>query len=264
MSETTVQTYRTRLRDFVTPAIGRRKLSELGKGDVLRVVDRCHEAALSEWATHGVLTALRAVLRFARERDYMTADPFVGVPRDRLPAKRARSETRALRPEDAALVLAELAKPRDEGDAERRRARRDYVLGCLLVDAGLRVSEACRAHLGRRRARRGRPARPRPARAAQAGETPRIVPPKSDARRPHGAAPAASAGGARGALRGRGRRRVRAPHEARDAALPAQRARSIREAGERAKLGHVTPHTSGARRGRRSRRRGFRRRRPRR
>ncbi|MGH3143526.1 MAG: phage integrase central domain-containing protein [Gaiellales bacterium] len=98
MADTTLRTYRTRLRDYVTPVLGRRKLSELGKGDVLRVLDRCHDAGLSEWATHGVVTALRVGLRFARERDYMTADPFQGLPRDRLPAQRSRSEARALRP----------------------------------------------------------------------------------------------------------------------------------------------------------------------
>ena len=39
--------------------IDRRKLSQLGSADVLRVVDACHAAGLSDWATHGVLTALR-------------------------------------------------------------------------------------------------------------------------------------------------------------------------------------------------------------
>ncbi len=130
MSETTVTTYRTRLRDYVRPTIGNRKLSQLGRADVLKVVDRCHEASLSEWATHGVLTALRAVLRFAREADYMAHDPFASVPRHRLPAQKSCKETRALRPEDAALLIAELRGPRD------------VALGCLLVDAGLRVSEA--------------------------------------------------------------------------------------------------------------------------
>ena len=99
------------------------------------MVDACHAEGLSDWATHGVLTALRAVLRFAREHDLMTADPFSRVPRDRLPAQRSRSETKALRPEEASLVLDRLrAKP---------SGGREYALGCLLVDAGLRSSEAC-------------------------------------------------------------------------------------------------------------------------
>ncbi|CAN5151397.1 site-specific integrase [soil metagenome] len=231
MSETTVATYRTRLRDYVTPTIGRRKLSELGKGDVLRVLDRCHDAGLSEWATHGVLTALRAVLRFARERDYMTADPFQGVPRDRLPAQRAQSETRALRPEDAALLLSELRGPRE------------LALGCLLVDAGLRVSEAMGVtwadvelvevvlHV------RGQLA------PLRAGEAPRIIPPKS--RRGERVVPLLPL--LREALEA-----VYAGEDDADFVLRTRRgtplsrhnaARSIRDAGARAKLGeNVTPH----------------------
>ena len=242
MSETTVQTYTTRLRDYVTPTIGRRKLSDLGKGDVLRVVDRCHEASLSEWATHGVLTALRVVLRFARERDYMTLDPFQGVPRDRLPAQRTASETRALRAEEAALVLEELRTPRDKGAVTAARARRDYVLGCLLVDAGLRVSEA----LGLTWADvelvegvlhvRGQLA------ATKAGQAVRIVPPKSVRSirtvpllpRLRDALEALYAGEDDPDLVLRTRRGT--PLSRHNAA------RSIREAGEMANLGHVTPH----------------------
>ena len=249
MSDRTVVLYRQRLRDYVTPAIGRRKLSELGKGDVLRVVDRCHEVSLSEWATHGVLVSFRAVLRFARERDYMTSDPFVSVPRDRLPAQRSQSETKALRPEDAALLLAELRNPtpkdgkRDRRGGVRSSAQRDHVLGCLLVDAGLRVSEALgltwgdvelvggvlhvRGQLARRRA----------------GEAARIVPPKSS--RGYRTVPLlprlqhaleelyAGEDDAAFVLRTRRGR----------ALLIDNAARSIREAALRAKLGHVTPHT---------------------
>lgn len=229
MSETTVQTYTTRLRDYVTPTIGRRKLSELGKGDVLRVLDRCHEAGLSEWATHGVLTALRAVLRFARERDYMTADPFAGVPRDSLPAQRSQSETRALRPEDAALLLAELRG-------------RDKVLGCLLVDAGLRVSEALGLTWGDVGLVEGVLHVRGQLAPLRAGEAPRIVPPKS------------SRGVRLVPLLPRLREALEALYGGEDDSAfvlrtrrgtPLSRhnaARSIREAGERAKLGHVTPH----------------------
>jgi integrase len=204
---------------------------ELGKGDVLRVIDRCHEAGLPEWATHGVLTAMRAVLRFARERDYMTVDPFASVPRNRLPAKRARSETRALRPEDASPLLAELRGPRD------------FALGCLLVDAGLRVSEACGLTWGDVEFVQGvlhvrgqlAPLKP--------GEAPRIVGTKSE----RGVRTVPLLPRLQAALEGlyadeddsafvlRTRRGTPlSRHNAR---------RSIREVGERAKLGHVTPHT---------------------
>jgi integrase len=230
MSPTTVQTYRTRLRDYVTPVIGRRKLSELGKADMLRVVDRCHTAGLSDWATHGVLTALRAVLRFARERDMMTADPFQGVPRDRLPAQRSRAETAALRPEDAALVIDQLSTSRDK------------VLGCLLLDAGLRVSEAVGLTWGdvslteRVLHVRGQLA------PLKRGEAPTIVPPKSVRGvrvvpllpRLQAALEALYVGEDDGAFVLRTRRGT--PLSRHNAA------RTIREAGERAKLGNVTPH----------------------
>jgi integrase/recombinase XerD len=225
-----VTTYTTRLRDYVTPTIGRRKLSELGKADVLRVLDACCAAGLSEWGTHGVLTALRAVLRFARERDYMTLDPFQGVPRDRLPAQRSQSETRALRPEEAALVLAEL------------RGSRDRALGCLLLDGGLRVSEALGltwadvALVERVLYVRGQLAR------TKMGEAARIVPPKS----------------IRGIRTvpllprlGEALEALYAGEDDADLVLRTRRgtplsrhnaARSIRKAGERARLGNVTPH----------------------
>jgi integrase len=242
LSERTVETYRARLRDYVTPAIGRRKLSDLGKWDVLAVLDRCHEARLSEWASHGVLVSLRAVLRFARERDYMTVDPFAGVPRDRLPAQRSRSETRALRPEDAALILGELATPANRGESAAWIARRDYALGCLVTDAGLRVSEALGltwADIGLVEGVlhvRGQLA------TLKSGEAPRIVAPKSTrGLRTVPLLPRLQAAledlysgeeDAEFVLRTR-RGTPLSRHNAR---------RSIREAGDRAKLGHVTPH----------------------
>jgi len=242
LSDRTVDTYRERLRDYVTPVIGRRKLSELGKGDVLRVLDGCHDAALSEWATHGVLTALRSVLRFARERDYLTADPFLGVPRDRLPAQRSQSETRALRPEDAGLLLAELRKPKDRGRLSALRTRRDYVLGCLLTDAGLRVSEALGLTWGDVELVAGVLHVRGQLASLRTDEAPRIVPPKSSRGyrtvpllpRLHEALEGLYAGEGDAAFVLRTSRGTPlSRHNAR---------RSIRQAGEGAKLGHVTPH----------------------
>ena len=159
-----------------------------------------------------------------------------------MPAQRSQSETRALRPEDATLLLAELRKPSDKSAAAARVARREYALGCLLVDAGLRVSEALgltwgdvglvegvlhvRGQLG----------------PHKAAETPRIVPPKSHRGlrvvpllpRLQEALGALYAGedDAEFVLRTR-RGTPLSRHNAR---------RSIRDAGVEAKLGHVTPH----------------------
>ena len=207
------------------------------------MLDACHEAGLSEWATHGVLTALRAVLRFARERDYMTADPFAGVPRDRLPSRRAQSETRALRAEDAALLLAELRKPANKGQTAAMHARRDQVLGSLLVDAGLRVSEALGLTWGDVELVEGILHVRGQLAALKPGEAARIVPPKSSRGyrtvpllpRLQEALEALYAGEEDAAFVLRTRRGTPlSRHNVR---------RSIREAGERAKLGHVTPHT---------------------
>jgi integrase len=237
MSATTVQTYRSRLAMYVAPTLGRRKLSQLGRGDVLRVLDACHAEGFSDWTTHGVLVAFRACLRYARERDYMTADPFASVPQDRLPAQRARSETRALRPNEVGLVLDRLARKKPEA-----LARREFALGSLLADAGLRVSES----LGLTWADvslsegvldvRGQLA------PLRAGESPAIVPPKS--RRSYRTVPllprlqaaleALYAGEDDAEFVLRTRRGT--PLSQRNAG------RSIEKAGDEAGLGRVTPH----------------------
>lgn len=237
MSPTTLATYRSRLEEYVRPPLGQRKLSQLGAGDVLRVVDRCHEAGLSDWSTHGVLTALRAVLRFARENELMSNDPFARVPRDRLPAQRAQSEARALRPNEAALLLDRLRRKKPASVAHR-----DYVAGCLLVDAGLRVSEAAGltwaeiSLLEDELTVRGQLAR------SKAGAPPRIVPPKTaNGYRTVGLLPRLKAAleelyagedDAAFVLRTRTGR----PLSQRNIY------RSIKAAGEEAGLGHVTPH----------------------
>jgi integrase len=188
------------------------------------------------------VTSLRAILRFARERDLMSSDPFVGVRRDRLPAQRSKSETRALRTEDATLLLAELRKPPDKGAKSARRARRDYALGCLLVDAGLRVSEALGLTWGDVELVEGVLHVRGQLAQLKAGEAAIIVPPKSRTGvrtvpllpRLQEALEAVYAGedDAEFVLRTR-RGTPIGRHNAR---------RSIREAGKKAKLGHVTPH----------------------
>lgn len=248
MAETTYVLYRSRLRDYVLPIVGQRKLADLDRRDVLRVLDRCHAAGLAEWSSHGVLVAFRAVLRYARERGELAHDPFAGVPRALLPAQRPRKETRALRPEEASLLLRELRHPSDPPDKRDRRggvrrALRDYVLGCLLVDAGLRLSEALGLRWGDVELVEGVLHVRGQLAPLRAGEPPRIVPPKTPRSvrtvpllpRLREALSELYAGEPDEELVLRTRR-----------GTPLQRhnaARTIREAAARAKLGHVTPHT---------------------
>jgi integrase len=247
MSETTVELYRSRLRDYVLPVVGARKLADLDRRDVLRVLDRCHAAGLAEWSSHGVLVAFRAVLRYARERDELAHDPFYAVPRSLLPAQQARSETRALRPEEASLLLRELREPSPPPGKRDRRggvrpALRDYALGCLLVDAGLRLSEALGLRWGDVELVEGVLHVRGQLAPLRAGEPPRIVPPKL----PRSVRTVPLLPRLREALE-----ELYAGEPDEELVLRTRRgtplsrynaSRSIREAARRAKLGHVTPH----------------------
>jgi hypothetical protein len=110
-----------------TARLGRRKLSRIGKRDILSLIDGLRGEGPPS-GRKGVLTALRTVLRNARENDLLVGDPFQGIPRDRLPAQEARSERRVLGGGDLNLLLAEL----------RSRSVRDLAVGTVLADANLR------------------------------------------------------------------------------------------------------------------------------
>lgn len=134
ISEATVESHEQRLRDHIHPALGRRKLSTLTKRDVLQLIDELRAKGLSEWTCHHCLTALRTVLRHARENDLLARDPFQGIPADRLPTQAARTPGRVLRGGDVNLVLAEID------------GVRDLAVATVLADLGLRVSELCGLH----------------------------------------------------------------------------------------------------------------------
>jgi integrase len=131
MSERTVESHEQRLRDHVLPALGTRKLSTLTKRDVLRLIDELRAKGLSEWTCHHILTALRAVLRYAREHDLAVHDPFQGIPSERLPAQQAREDGRVLRADEVNLML------------RQARGKRHIAALTLLADTGLRSSELC-------------------------------------------------------------------------------------------------------------------------
>jgi len=131
ISEATVESHEQRLRDHVHPTLGRRRLSSLTKVDILRLIDELRGEGLAEWTVHHCLTALRTVLREAREHDLLAHDPFQRIPRNRLPAQAAQDEPRVLRGTEVNLLLAKI------------KSARDVAAVTLLADVGLRASELC-------------------------------------------------------------------------------------------------------------------------
>jgi hypothetical protein len=76
VSPATVDSHEQRLRDHVLPKLGTRKLSTIRKLDILSLIDELRAKGLAEWTCHHCLTALRTVLRHARENDLLAGDPF--------------------------------------------------------------------------------------------------------------------------------------------------------------------------------------------
>ncbi len=97
--------YASDLRRYVIPALGPIRVSQLRRGDVQeRLVDEMLGRNLSGSRVHGVLNALRAMLRRARQQDELQVNPVEGLD---LPAT-GEARDRAASPAEAALLLAAL------------------------------------------------------------------------------------------------------------------------------------------------------------
>jgi integrase len=131
VSERTVEGHEQRLRDYVHPLLGHRKLSTIRKADVLGLIAAVRAEGRADWTVHHVTTALRCVLRYARENDLMAADPFAGIPSELLPAQEAKTPTPVYRAEDVNRFLSEV------------KGTRDRAAATVFSDAGLRTMELC-------------------------------------------------------------------------------------------------------------------------
>ena len=101
--------YTADLRRYVLPALGPIRVSQLRRSDVQeRLVDDMLARGLSGSRVHGVLNALRAMLRRALSADELAVSPTVGLD---LPAT-GEGRDRAASPAEAAQLLAALP----EGD----------------------------------------------------------------------------------------------------------------------------------------------------
>jgi integrase len=130
MSARTVALYRQRWHSHLKARIGKRKLSEITKPTVLRLSADLRKDGLSDATAAGVLVVLRSVLKFARNSDLGSVNPFADIDRAALPsAARASRDMRVLREHEIWRLL----------DATLPGYR---PIVTLLAWSGLRVSEA--------------------------------------------------------------------------------------------------------------------------
>jgi integrase len=98
-SQRTLDIYGSHWRLHIEPVLGRKKLTKIEARNVLGLVAALRRDGLSEWTASGVITCLRAILRFGRHAGYTTLDPFTTIAPDDLPQQRAREtfDARVLR-----------------------------------------------------------------------------------------------------------------------------------------------------------------------
>jgi integrase len=126
----TIEKYRDGLAHAL-PVIGTRKLRDLSRRDLIRVVEQARKEGLAEWTIHSVVTACRSVVRYALERELLSVDPFGRLPRGVAPQQQRKHEAREpLTAAEIDLLLSTCP------DTYRRAVE-------LAAFTGLRVSEVC-------------------------------------------------------------------------------------------------------------------------
>ena len=95
--------YERNLNNYVLPALGAHRLSELRRGDLQRFVDRLRGEGLSGSKVRNIIIAVRVLYRHAIERELVEVNPTSGLrlPNGSKPRDRAASATEA-----AALLAA--------------------------------------------------------------------------------------------------------------------------------------------------------------
>jgi integrase len=119
-----LRNYEQALRTRMLPALGDKRLSEIRRSDLQRLVNRLMADGLSPSSIRNALLPLRVIYRHALALDEVAANPTTGV---QLPAVRGRRE-RIASPDEAADLIATLPK-------------RDRALWATAMYAGLRSGE---------------------------------------------------------------------------------------------------------------------------
>ena len=124
-----IRGYEQALRDYVLPAFGSTKLSELRRADVQRLADQLVEEGLSASTVRNALMPLRAICRRALTRGDIQINPTLGL---ELPAQDAGRD-RVASPEEGAILLAALPES-------------DRAIWATAMYAGLRLGELQALH----------------------------------------------------------------------------------------------------------------------
>ena len=120
----TLRGYRQALDDVVLPALGAKRLSEITRGEVYRLVQRLTREGRKPSTVRNVLLPLRAIFRDALAAEIVHRSPCAGLA---LPVDRGRRE-RVIAPADVTVMLATLPD-------------RDRALWATAMYAGLRRGE---------------------------------------------------------------------------------------------------------------------------
>jgi len=140
----TVENYRAAWKKRIAPKpIAEMRLDQIERADCLRFLRDLRKCGLSESTQNGTVTAVRVVLRYAREMNYMTTDPFAGIARTEFPSQTKKSEkgipSRVLTNEEGRKLI-------EAARSEEFRKLTDTVFTNMVIVArfqGARNGEVC-------------------------------------------------------------------------------------------------------------------------
>jgi integrase len=125
----TVDLYEQRLRDHVSPILGRKRVAEITTDDLSRLIDRLAAKKLAPSTITATVNVVSRLFEYAKKRKLVPHNPVRDLDRDDRPGTERQSEPRYLTAEELKELLAEM------GDTMRPAA-------AACTYAALRVSEA--------------------------------------------------------------------------------------------------------------------------
>ncbi|MGE3234017.1 MAG: tyrosine-type recombinase/integrase [Thermoleophilia bacterium] len=121
----TIASYETSLREHITPALGRRRLGDVSRGDLVALVERMLGEGKSSSTIRNAINPLHLIYRRAMDRGIVTVSPAAKLP---LPAP-SQGRDRIATPKEQAALIAALPSAADR------------ALWTVAFGAGLRAGE---------------------------------------------------------------------------------------------------------------------------